>query len=311
MLDKRLHFAASLLFVAVASWASDFPSPYDTEPDKTGPMPAMEAAAKMTLPPGFKATVFAAEPEVRNPIAMTWDGRGRLWVAENYTDAEAAKRFDLQLRRILIFEDKNHDDRIPRTDLSAFDARQILSFHDAELNAQLAEVWGEFRESAADKRDLIARFRQQLTPGALSKADKAAGRVIYTALCASCHKLYGEGIAIGPDLTGSGRSTLDYLLENIIDPGAVVDADFRTTVLTLKDGRVLHGFISTRTNRTITLRTMVETLTVERGEIVSIEELPQSLMPEGLLLALSETQIRDLIACLMHPTQVALPASTP
>src|SRR5271163_502404 len=90
--------------------ADDFPEPTNSHKEKVAPMPAEEAAAKMQLPPGFKATVFASEPDVRNPIAMAWDGRGRLWVAENYTYAEPPKRIDLALRdRILIFEDKNGD----------------------------------------------------------------------------------------------------------------------------------------------------------------------------------------------------------
>src|SRR5437764_11368618 len=97
-----------LLVTAGALAASEFPALYNTEPDKWGPMPAAEAAAKMKLPPGFKATVFAAEPDVQNPIAMAWDGRGRLWVAENYTYAERGIKFDLHLRdRVLIFEDKD------------------------------------------------------------------------------------------------------------------------------------------------------------------------------------------------------------
>src|SRR5262249_20364542 len=74
-----------LLLTPFSLCASEFPTPYNSEPDKSGPMPAAEAAAKMRLPPGFKATVFAAEPNVQNPIAMAWDARGRLWIAENYT----------------------------------------------------------------------------------------------------------------------------------------------------------------------------------------------------------------------------------
>src|SRR4051794_32325275 len=46
------------------------------------PLPAAEAAKHMTLPDGFTATLFAAEPDVVQPIAMTFDDRGRLWVAE-------------------------------------------------------------------------------------------------------------------------------------------------------------------------------------------------------------------------------------
>jgi hypothetical protein len=91
-----------LLLSPLSLSASEFPAPYNSEPEQSKPMLAQEAAAKMRLPPGFKATVFAAEPDVQNPIAMAWDARGRLWVAENYTYAEGGRKFDLNLRdRIL------------------------------------------------------------------------------------------------------------------------------------------------------------------------------------------------------------------
>ncbi|MDB6038371.1 MAG: Cytochrome c, partial [Verrucomicrobiales bacterium] len=99
-----------LLAATLCAAASEFPVPYNSEPDPGTPLPASEAAAKMKLPPGFKATVFASEPDVQNPIAMAWDGRGRLWVAENYTYAERKLKFDLSLRdRLLIFEDTDGD----------------------------------------------------------------------------------------------------------------------------------------------------------------------------------------------------------
>src|SRR5437868_2538164 len=99
-----------------------FPDPYNsgTEKGKSPPLSAAQVVAKMKLPPGFKATVFAAEPDVQNPIAMAWDGRGRLWVAENYTYAERNLKFDLHLRdRVLIFEDKDGDGR--------FDTRKVFT----------------------------------------------------------------------------------------------------------------------------------------------------------------------------------------
>jgi putative membrane-bound dehydrogenase-like protein len=197
--------------------------------------------------------------------------------------------------------------RIPRSDLTPFHARQIRSLNDPALDQRLAEVWGELRESAADKQQLIARLKQQLTPAALAQADKSAGRVIFNQTCATCHRLYGVGGDLGPDLTGAGRTNLDYLLENIADPSAVVSADFRMTVVNLKDGRVLNGFVTAKTERTLTFKTMTEKLTVERSEIAAMQELSQSLMPDGLLQALSEAQTRDLIAYLMHPSQVPLP----
>ena len=128
-------------------------------------------------------------------------------------------------------------------------------------------------------------------------------------LCASCHTLYGEGGRLGPDLTGSGRDNIDYLLENIADPSAVVTADFRLSTVALKDGRVLAGFIAGKTDRTLTLRTMTDTQTLERAEVTTITESALSMMPEGLIEALTPAQIRDLFAYLMGRQQVPLPAS--
>src|SRR5262245_58835133 len=87
------------------------------EPVKAGPtpapVPALEAAGRMTVPDGFRVTLFAAEPDVRQPIAVTLDHRGRLWVAENFSYPgwlHPAKEKD----RILIFEDTDGDGRFDR-----------------------------------------------------------------------------------------------------------------------------------------------------------------------------------------------------
>src|SRR5262245_19638489 len=71
-------------------------------------LPPEEAAKKMTLPPGFKATVFAGEPAVHQPIAFTIDERGRLWVVENYSYPDWSP---YGRDRIVIFEDTNGDGR--------------------------------------------------------------------------------------------------------------------------------------------------------------------------------------------------------
>src|SRR5205823_1752167 len=53
-------------------------------PASTAPLPPAEAQQKFTVPPGFEVRLFASEPDVINPVAMTWDERGRLWVLELY-----------------------------------------------------------------------------------------------------------------------------------------------------------------------------------------------------------------------------------
>jgi putative membrane-bound dehydrogenase-like protein len=196
---------------------------------------------------------------------------------------------------------------IPRADVSAFHARQIRGFNDPDLTALLTKAWGELRDGAEAQQKLIAQLRGELTPAVLAKADKGNGRTLFNLACASCHRLYGQGGEVGPDLTGAGRDNLDYLLDNIVNPGGVVSADYRMSVVELKDGRVLNAVITARTDRTLTLQTMTEKLTVERGDVAKLEESTLSLMPEGLLESLTPEQRRDLLAYLMHPTQVALP----
>jgi len=200
--------------------------------------------------------------------------------------------------------------RIPRADISAFHARQIRSLNDATLNQRLAQVWGELRDSAPDKRQLIAEWKTRLSAEGLARADKSQGRAVFNTVCASCHTLYSEGGKIGPDLTGGGRDNLDYLLENILDPSAVVTSDFHMSIVNLKDGRALNGLVAAKTERTLTLKTATEVLTIERGEIQRLEDSSLSLMPEGLLETLPPQQARDLIAYLLHKAQVPLPDNT-
>jgi putative membrane-bound dehydrogenase-like protein len=199
--------------------------------------------------------------------------------------------------------------RIDRADVSAFHARQIRSFDDEALTAQLTRVWGETRASDADKRKLIERYRTLLTPEHLVGADPAAGRTLFNKTCANCHVLYGQGKSVGPDLTGSNRRNLDYLLENVVDPNASVGADFRMLVAVTNDGRVISGLIIEKTEKTLTFLSQSDVrFVVERADIDEIKPMKLSLMPEGLFQNLSDDQIRDLTAYLMSSEQVPLPA---
>ena len=151
------------------------------------------------------------------------------------------------------------------------------------------------------------RYRKLLTSDRLAKADLPQGRQLFDKTCAVCHRLYGEGKTIGPDLTGSGRSNLDYLLENVVDPSAIVPADYRVSNLELKDDRSLTGIVVARNEHTIELQMQNERLTIDRSEIRELQQGTLSLMPEGLLEMLKAEEIRDLIGYLMHPQQVPWP----
>ena len=199
------------------------------------------------------------------------------------------------------------EQKIPRDVLSASDARQIHNFNDPALGELLTKTWGEFRDSPAEKKELAAKLKQQLTTTALASADRSRGRELFNKTCAACHKLFGEGTPVGPDLTGANRTNIDYLLENIVDPSAVVSADFRLQILVLLDGRIFSGLVTAQTDRTLTLRTATESVTIDRKDIEEQRSAPLSLMPDNQLQPMTDEQLRDLFAYLMTRSQVPLP----
>ena len=68
-----------------------------------------EAVAKMSIPEGFKVDIFAAEPDIAEPIAFCFDDRGRMWVAENLNYRTRRQHTNDQVSRIQIFEDTDGD----------------------------------------------------------------------------------------------------------------------------------------------------------------------------------------------------------
>ncbi|MEY4566672.1 MAG: hypothetical protein RLY14_1642, partial [Planctomycetota bacterium] len=92
---------------------------YDNEPSQVPRMEPQDAVKGWKLPEGFSVSLYAEEPHVQQPISMSWDSRGRLWIVENYTYAEAQRNFDTRLHdRVLVFTDSDGDGR--------FDKRKVF-----------------------------------------------------------------------------------------------------------------------------------------------------------------------------------------
>ena len=197
--------------------------------------------------------------------------------------------------------------RIAPDEISAFHARQIADFGDAALADELAAVWGVVRTSAADKRRQIDRMKGELGAEVLAAANPSRGRLTFQKQCGTCHVLYGVGRLVGPDLTGSNRRNVDYLLENVVDPSASVGAGFRTTVFQLDDGRTFNGVVTAESDRTVTIQTAQESVVLDKQRIAERVQTAQSLMPEGMLTTLSAAEIADLVAYLAGDGQVPLP----
>ncbi len=196
---------------------------------------------------------------------------------------------------------------VKANELPADIVRQLRTHGVKEIDAQLDKVWGVSRSTAAAKLAEIAKYRKLLESKANRANNLPRGRALFQRTCAQCHKLYGEGGEIGPDITGSNRNDLDYLLTNMIDPNAEIPNDYRTTVLRTKDNRVLVGVILRSEGQSITIATPAEVMTVAKADVAAIEPQQFSMMPEGLVLAFKEDELCDLVAYLRGNRQESLP----
>ncbi|HUG66454.1 MAG TPA: PVC-type heme-binding CxxCH protein [Pirellulaceae bacterium] len=199
--------------------------------------------------------------------------------------------------------------QIPGTDLTADLVRQLQFLKNDEVNSLLASAWGTVRESAADKLQMIADFKELVASASHSEADMELGRAVFAKTCMKCHVLYGVGNKVGPDLTGSNRANLDYLLSNIVDPSAVMAKEYRPTVIATDDGRLVTGLITAEDNKSITLQTSDALVIVPKNEIEERFESDKSMMPDDQLKQFSAHEARSLVAYLQSKQQTPMLAT--
>ena len=202
--------------------------------------------------------------------------------------------------------------RVDPASVPAFVVRQIAAFDPSEgdrLIERLRPIWG--RIGGTETSDELAaqydRFREMLRPGLLAKADRSRGRLLYEQNCGKCHRLFGTGGAIGPDLTGANRTSVDYWLENILQPAALIGKAYRVSVLRTDDGRTLTGIVTAENDDAITVQTATESLVIPKRTIAARKASEVSLMPSGQLEPMTPEQVRDLFGYLTSPGQVPRP----
>ena len=192
---------------------------------------------------------------------------------------------------------------VKQNEVPAYVARSLKTL----LGAEFEKVYGAVPEISADKSKLIAQYRKKVFSPAMAQADASQGRAVYQRICAACHVMYGEGGRIGPELTGSNRADPDYILLNILDPSYDVPEGYRLVTVTDKDGRVYAGNIKEEDDARLVLNMVGQTSVIAKSDIRARTVSDISLMPEGLLLTLKDSEFLDLIQYLRTEQQVELP----
>ncbi len=310
-----LHFSATLL---AASWKN----PAGLAAARaifaaTGPPPERRLAALRGLAAGQDEALYDAAGAVLADRTGSVDFRGRVLAALGALDSPRVAEIvlaqyntlelDLQPRAIELLTQRPDWSRqllkaistrqVAAAALNANQVRKLLATRDVELRQLVAAEWGIVREQRSPGREaVIAEVRRLIrqTPG-----DALRGQVVYKKVCGQCHKIYGAGEEVGPDLTSNGRASFEQLLSNVFDPNLVIGAAYQARTVVTNSGKVFSGLIAEETDRRIVLKVQGGKLeTIPRDEIEEMTRSELSLMPEGLEKQFSRQETADLFAFL-------------
>jgi putative heme-binding domain-containing protein len=133
----------------------------------------------------------------------------------------------------------------------------------------------------------------------VERGDALVGKQLFQKHCGSCHRLFGEGEKVGPDLTNTSRNDTEYLLASLVDPSAVVRREYAASILVTTGGQVLTGLIIDQADGRVSLvDNKGQKQHIGRSEIAELRDAETSLMPEGLPLLFTPRELRDLFSYL-------------
>jgi putative heme-binding domain-containing protein len=243
----------------------------------------------------------------------------RNWIAGMKKEEGAAENITRQ-----IAQEENHARDLAAGNLAALP--KLLETSSGALRVAHAVIDGSLKgdvraeaiekgSALADplKRDLFERFlapekRRKVLGSTFSietllakKGDGARGKEIFAAICATCHKAGGVGVDFGPDLSKiSVKWNRGDLLEQITQPGKVIDPAWHVTTATLGDGESVAGFIAARTEKSLRLKTPTGVQEIPATEIKNVTTAKATLMPEGLLENVTADEAADLLEFLAN-----------
>ena len=157
----------------------------------------------------------------------------------------------------------------------------------------------------------VVRLSVDMSPGRINRLERQVkvrgdvekGKTIYerpVLQCVACHAIEGIGGTVGPDLSTIGvQAPMDYLITSLVKPGQAVKDGYVLVQVTRKDGTVVAGNLTSETSEAVVIQnTAGESIRIPVEQVAERKILPGSLMPEGLVLQLTEDEFIDLVAFL-------------
>ncbi len=178
--------------------------------------------------------------------------------------------------------------------------RALATSRSSSERERATELFGRVTKTSEEKQRLIRSKRAVVLGG---KPDLEKGRAVAATACLVCHKLHGQGAEIGPDLTGVGRSSLDALLNHVIDPNQIIGQGYENVVIETRDGQSFSGRVVEDSDARVRLVNLGPTEYVIAKDRIKERKVSEfSLMPEGLE-ALPDEDFRNLIWFILTPPE--------
>ncbi len=164
--------------------------------------------------------------------------------------------------------------------------------------------WPEIKEQATQVLPLPAARNSQPLPSISEllrmNGDPTAGERVFNSItvgCATCHRVKGQGIDFGPDLSEIGTKLgKDALVEAILDPSAGISFGFEAFQLELKSGDEVYGLIASETGDEIAIKAVGGIISLyKKSEVTKREQMKLSIMPAGLQQNMSTQDLVDLV----------------
>ena len=256
---------------------------------------------KATNPPGLKRGILQAaakfdDKRIPEALLLGWEAQ----IAGDKALREDALRVMAGRKEwALILVSFVNDWKVPAKHFTVDIVRQLSLHKDPEIDAAIDKHWKGILATGPtpEKKKESERIKAVLKTG-LGDADK--GKIQFMARCAICHKLFGEGGSIGPELTGYDRSNADFWLDNLFMPSMEIREGFGAYIVKTKGGQILTGLMDAQDANGIVIKDMANNKTaLKQTDIESMTASPVSLMPEGLTTGMSDADLKDFFAYLM------------
>ncbi|MSU76580.1 MAG: c-type cytochrome [Gemmataceae bacterium] len=276
--DSNAKQSIRLLTVNVLSFA-----PWNTAKDSLRPIIEKEPSQELRIA-ALRALAQQQDKEV--PALLI-----KLWAAA--TPGLRREILEAMLRqpaRINVLLDEIEANRLKASELDTLRTRQLANHKDPAIRERAKKLLAS--NIPADQKKTLAEYQASLT----IKGDAKNGREIFKKHCATCHRVAGVGVDVGPDIADTRTKTESAMLFDIIAPNAAIDTNYVNYVVATKDGRVLTGLLTNESASSITLKRAENQVDVVlRKDIDEIASTGISLMPEGLEKTINVREMADLL----------------